>query len=104
MSISLDGGHGTRAPFAHPTNSLRLEIRDLGRGCEQAAAWRPQFAVLVAVTLVEDLGVGDREHAAGVFGGEIVRVSVEIGRQRHRAEWHKRAPDMKDATEERIRH
>ena len=34
------------------------------RGREQASVGRPQFAVLVAVTLVKDLGVGDGEHAA----------------------------------------
>jgi len=38
---------------------------------------RPQFAVLVAIRLVEDFGVGHRQHTRNVFGGEIVGVGVK---------------------------
>jgi hypothetical protein len=54
-------------------NAPSLEIRDLMRGREQAAVRRPQFAALVAVTLVEDFGVGDRKHANDILTRQICR-------------------------------
>ena len=60
------------APYASPY-ALRLEIRDLRRGREQPSRRRPQFAVLVAIALVENLGVGHRQHAGDVLGGEFLR-------------------------------
>src|SRR3954470_19172547 len=54
-------------------DSLRLEVGDLRRGCQQPAARCPQFAVLVAIALVENLGVGNAEHARGVFRLQIGR-------------------------------
>ena len=54
-----------RAKTARTRNDgsvLRLEIRDLRRGREQPAVRRPQFAALVAKTLVKDPGVGHGEN------------------------------------------
>ena len=74
------------------------------RGREQSPARRPEFTGLVAVALVEDLGVGDRENPGDILSREVSRVGVEIGRQRHRAERHHFAPRMEDPGEERVRH
>jgi hypothetical protein len=41
--------------------ALKYAIRVGGGGREQAPVRQPQFAVLVAVALVEDLGIGHRE-------------------------------------------
>jgi hypothetical protein len=37
------------------------------RGREQASLRRPEFAGLVAVTLVKDFGIGDRENLARIL-------------------------------------
>src|SRR4051812_26289089 len=74
FNVSASDIKRLRLPRADVPSSL--EIRDLGSGREQPAVRRPQFAILVAVTLVKDFRVGHREHAAGILGGEIVRVGV----------------------------
>src|SRR5689334_15627212 len=73
---------------------LRLEVRDLRRGCQQPSARGPQFPILVAIALVENLGVGDAEHAGGIFRFQIGRIGMEIGRQRHRAERNQFPPGV----------
>ena len=55
----------------HSRSISGLEIGDLRCGGEQAAGWRPQFTLLIAVTLVENPGIGHGQQAGGIFGGKI---------------------------------
>src|SRR6476661_6935343 len=73
--------HAGFASTACDRLALCLEIRDLMRSREQASLRRPKLAALVAIALVEDLGVGDRENAGNVLARQLVHVRMEIGRQ-----------------------
>jgi hypothetical protein len=48
------------------------------RGGEQPSIGRPEFPGLVAVTFVEDIGVGGGENAADILFNEVFRVGVKI--------------------------
>src|SRR5712671_5768722 len=70
------GGHATLCPpdktVAAAMISLRLEIRDLRRGRQQPPRRRPQFTVLVAITPVENPGVGHRQQVGDVLSREFL--------------------------------
>ena len=77
------GGHATLCPpykrrYRRSDVPLRLEIRDLRCRRQQPSRRRPQFAVLVAVTPVENPGVGHRQHVGDVLGGEFLRRRMNI--------------------------
>src|SRR3954452_13040505 len=75
---------------------LRLEIRNLVRGREQASLRRPEFSTLIAITFMEDFGVGDGENLRDIFTRQIIHGDVKIGRQGNRAKRHQLSPCMKN--------
>src|SRR3954471_8309761 len=82
---------------------LRLEIRNLVRGREQASLRRPELSILIAITFMKDFGVRDGENLSDIFTRQIVHGDVEIGRQGNRPKRHQLSPGMKNPAKERIR-
>jgi hypothetical protein len=52
---------------------LRLEIRDLGRGREQAPARRPQFAILIKDS---SFRIGDSKFTLSAAGAAQIRTAL----------------------------